>query len=298
MKILKEYLFELIIIAPATLFLLGFFILILFYLIGVSFFPQGDFTLSVYSAIFEDQEFKRIVLRTIIFVFIGTPLELILSIIFAILLFNKGILSSIARSLYIVPFAIPTIVTAIVLFVLFDYPGGHINVLLQGKYFIFPFKIISEPINWRSSEFLSLFVSMLGKLWRDLPISTFIILTGLSNIYKEEIDSAKVLGAGDFQILKHIVIPELIPSIFTVLFLRSIEFWKEFIFPFILAPRYYLISTVIENYYHNWNMVDKASAVSLILLGFIVITIILIRFSMNLLRFFTFRLVKNYEIKN
>jgi ABC-type spermidine/putrescine transport system permease subunit II len=79
------------------------------------------------------------------------------------------------------------------------------------------------------------------------------------------------MGAGLWQQLRHVILPLLIPSISAVVLLRSIEMWKEFIFPFVLAGRYHLLGTLIESLYNNWGYSHEAAIVALILVGCIVI---------------------------
>ena len=62
-------------------------------------------------------------------------------------------------------------------------------------------------------------------------------------------------------------LPLLIPSISSVILLRSIEMWKEFIFPFVLAGQYNLFGTLIESLYNNWGYSHEAAAVALILVA-------------------------------
>ena len=77
-----------------------------------------------------------------------------------------------------------------------------------------------------------------------MPISMLILLAGLNAIDPELFDAAKTLGAGFRARLWHIILPLLIPSCATVILLRSIEMWKEFIFPFVLAGKYSLLGTL------------------------------------------------------
>ncbi|MBN2039589.1 MAG: sugar ABC transporter permease [Spirochaetes bacterium] len=190
----------------------------------------------------------------------------------------------IVRGIFVLPVAIPAIVTAIILYIMFDFPGGHINDLLTGKHLLFPFHILDEPVNWRGSSFFAIMVSIFGKVWRDMPISMLIILAGLHSIEKEQYEAAATMGANVFQTFYRITLPLLIPAISTVLILRSIEFWKEFIFPFILAGSYPLLSTLIERAYHEWRNPYEASAIALILLIMILIFTAIIFVSLKWIR--------------
>jgi ABC-type sugar transport system permease subunit len=286
--------FGILILTPALLYLLAFLIIILYQIIILSLtyvapnlaetFP----TVKNFLDLANNKEFIGAFKRTIVFTLIGTPLELIAGMIAAGLIYREFRGRGIIRSLFIIPLAIPGIVTAIILFILFDFPFGHINDLLLGRHSFFP-KIISYPIPWRSSATFSLGVAMFGKVWRDMPISMLIILSGLQSITRDQYEAAKTMGAGALQQFKYITLPLLIPAISTVLVLRSIEMWKEFIFPFILAGSYPLgsyplLGTLIERAYHEWNSATEAATIGLILLFCIVVFTTFLFYSLSWLR--------------
>jgi len=299
MKINKNNLYKIIMITPAYVYLLGFFVFILFFIFrealtinsGMSseIFP----TIQNFMSVFGDNDVWKTIYRTSIFVFVGTPIELFVGLFFALILKYTLPGYKVIRTISIIPFAMPTIVTAIIIFVLFDYPNGHINSILMGKYSIFPFQILDHPIAWRSNQYFALTLAMIGKVWRDTPVSTFILLGGLLQISREEIDTAKSLGATKFHLFRFIIVPQLLPSIIVVLMLRSIEFWKEFIFVFVLSGRYTLLATLVEEYYHSWHNLGDASVISIIILILIIFTVIIIKILSKFFEKYTTILIKS-----
>jgi len=229
--------FGILILTPALLYLLAFLVIILYQIIILSLtyvapnLSETFPTVKNFLNLANSKEFIGAFKRTIVFTLVGTPLELIAGMIAAGLIFHD---------------------------------------LLLGRHTFFP-KIISTPIPWRSSAVFSLGVAMFGKVWRDMPISMLIILSGLQSITKDQYEAAKTMGAGALQQFKYITLPLLIPAISTVLVLRSIEMWKEFIFPFILAGSYPLLGTLIDRAYHEWNSATEAATIGLILLFCIII---------------------------
>lgn len=260
---------------PAALYLLVFLVIVLVYLVVLSFssgsgnttlFP----TLEPLKAVVSGHAFREALFNTSVFVMVGTPFELITGLFLALILYRTFFMRNFIRSLFLIPLAVPALVTAILIFILFDFPGGHINHLLLGRYGL-P-ALIHDPLNWRGSKYLSLGLSMLGKVWRDMPISMLILLSGLNSIDSELFDAAKTMGAGFRQRFFDIILPLILPSCATVLLLRSIEMWKEFIFPFVLAGKYSLLGTLIESLYNDWGSSHEAAAVALILVLCIVTT--------------------------
>ncbi len=272
---------------PAAIYLLVFLIIVMTYLLMMSFSgSDGSFpSLKPLLTVFSMPEFKNALLNTFLFVLIGTPLELIAGLFLALLIYQSFYLRGVIRSIFIIPVAIPGLVTATLLFILFDTQGGFINHLLMGKYWIFP-GVIEKSIDWRGTKVFSLGLSLMGKVWRDMPISMLILLAGLNSIDPQLFDAAKTMGAGIRQRIRYIIIPLIIPSISAVVLLRSIEMWKEFIFPYILAGRYNLLGTLIESLYINWfgKYENEAAIVALILLVCIVGSAIFFIWAIELLQ--------------
>jgi ABC-type sugar transport system permease subunit len=264
-------------LVPAASYLLVFLIIVLVYLIGLSFSWAGQTGQTVFPSlkpihlVLSSHVFKEALVNTFFFVLVGTPFELISGLFLALILYRSFFMRNFIRSIFLIPLAVPALVTAILIFILFDFPGGHINDFLLGKYWSLP-AIIDTSFNWRGTKILALGLSMLGKVWRDMPISMLILLAGLNAIDPELFDAAKTLGAGFRARLRHIILPLIIPSCATVLLLRSIEMWKEFIFPFVLAGKYSLLGTLIESLYNDWGSSHEAAVVALVLVVCILVT--------------------------
>jgi ABC-type sugar transport system permease subunit len=238
---------------------------------------KGDLfpTLEPAITVFKDPQFLEALINTTVFVAIGTPIELIMGLFTAMLIYNSYWGKTALRSLFVIPFALPGLVIATLLFILFDSQGGFANHLLQGEYWLFP-KVLDHDIGWRGSKFVALSVSMLGKVWRDMPISMLIILSGLNSIDPQLLDAAKTMGAGFRIRFYRIILPLIFPAITTVLLLRSVEMWKEFIFPYILAGSHPLLGTFIEELYGFGSEPAEAAVVALVLVACTVLTLMFI----------------------
>jgi ABC-type sugar transport system permease subunit len=272
---------------PAAVYLLGFLVIVAIYLAVLSFSvidgQQTRFSTATFMRVVSMPQFGEALVNTSAFVIIGTPLELALGLYLALLLYRPFVLRGIIRSILMIPLAVPALVTATLLFILFDFPCGHINHLLTGSYCWFP-EITDIPVNWRSSRIFALSIALVGKVWRDMPISMLILLSGINSIDPELFDAARSMGAGFFKRLRYIIIPLILPSISAVLLLRSIEMWKEFIFPFVLAGRYNLLGTLIESFYNDWGLAGESAVVALVLVICTVLSAIVLTSVMEFLK--------------
>lgn len=260
--------FAILLLMPAFIYTAFFTIIIVFSLLQLSLtnvaadaFPS----LANYSQILASQDFWDAFLRTVVFVLVGAPLQLIAGLVLALIIHREFKGQGIVRSVFLLPIAIPGIVTAVIVaFMLFNYPFGHVNDLLLGKLFL-P-QMVETPVNWYTSSTLALGLALFTKVWRDMPISMLILLAGLQSIGKDQYEAANTMGASAIQQFSYITVPLLVPAISTVLVLRSIEIWKEFIFPFIIAPTFPIIGVLIDYMYHEQRDPARAAALALILL--------------------------------
>ena len=165
---------------------------------------------------------------------------------------------------------------------LFTYPGGHVNDLLMGKLFLPQF--VQEPIKWSASPTLALGLSLVTKVWRDMPISMLILLAGLQSISQDQYEAAESMGSSGWQRFWYITIPMLVPAISTVLVLRSIEVWKEFIFPFIIAPTFPIMGVLMDHVYHDNRNPQLAATIGLVLVVCILLTRWLLTFATEKVR--------------
>lgn len=264
----RKHSFQLWLIAPAFLFLLGFFLVIAFHLLVLTFtytVPlQSEFPSARNFIDLADSDFFAALWRTLLFVLVGTPLQLATGLGAALLLRRAFAGKAFVSAMAMLPLAIPSLVTAIILNIVFDFPFGHVNDLLTGRFDWFP-ALLSEPVNWKSGAVGALSVALLGNVWRNMPISMLILLSGLLSISDDLYEAADTMGATARQKFLYITAPLLTPAISTVLILRSIELWKEFIFPYIVAPAYPTLGVLIEQVYHTRRNAGLAALISILL---------------------------------
>jgi ABC-type sugar transport system permease subunit len=285
---LKKNGFLLLSLLPGFLYILAFFLVIIFFIMKISLttyvggIAEASPTIQNYVELVNSHEFQIAFSRTFWFVVISTPLQLITGLVTAMIVNRSFKGRGIVRSIFLLPLAIPTIVTTSTLLLLFS-KGGHMTSLLMGEYSWFP-KVVDHEIAFLNNEVLAMGLAIFGKVWRDTPISMLILLAGLQQIDESQYDAAKTMGATSVQRFMYITIPLLIPAISSVLVLRSIEAWKEFIFPYILAPSYPILGVLIEKYFVQLNNPGMAAAIGVMLIVVIVLFTVTLNGLLKLLR--------------
>lgn len=282
---LKKNAFALCAIFPALTYIGMMFFVIVFYVLKLSFTtysygqPVDVGTFANYAQVFQNSEVWEALARTFVFVLITTPLQLIAGLIMALLI-NKAFKGrGLIRSFFLLPLAIPAMVTTSTLLIMFSN-GGHMVSLFSGEYVSW-LNIMPEGFSFIDSEFWSMFLVVFGKVWRDAPISMLILLAGLQTISQDQYEAATTMGSGGIKNFFYITIPLLMPSISSVLLLRSIEAWKEFVFALTLAPKYPLLGVLIDKFYNQQMNPGTAAVLGLLLILCISVSAAVIKVILN-----------------
>jgi multiple sugar transport system permease protein len=184
-------------------------------------------------------------LRATIFYSLGTvPLQLGISLLLAILLFQNLKGSQFFRMMFFLPYVTPTVASAAVFRQLFSNRlQAPINSVLRFLN-IEPQKWLWEPKGifqliaakagleawpaWANGPSLALVVIIIYSIWVFVGYDTVIYLAGLGNISKDMSEAAEVDGANKWQIFRHITFPLLSPTTYFLTLISIIGTFKAF----------------------------------------------------------------------
>jgi multiple sugar transport system permease protein len=127
------------------------------------------------------------------------------------------------RTTVLVPWALLTVVTAIIWRTMFVSPYGFVNTLLGTK------------TVWLGSEPQALIIIILADVWKTAPFMALLILAGLQVIPGEVYEAAKVDGASTMQRFTKITLPLLMPAILVALIFRTLDALRVFDLPYVLT---------------------------------------------------------------
>ncbi|TBH21169.1 ABC transporter permease subunit [Thermus thermamylovorans] len=162
------------------------------------------------------------------FATLTVALNALLGVLLALILNNKALkLRNLYRTLLIVSWALPGVITIQVWVALLNYNFGAINRLL-GILGIYPIPWLTDP-DWAKVAVL------LVNLWLGFPFMMTAALGALSTIPDELYEAARVDGASPWQALKGITLPLLYPPMLPIL-LSSFAFnFNNFMIIFLLT---------------------------------------------------------------
>jgi multiple sugar transport system permease protein len=178
--------------------------------------------LDNYLFAFEEPDFLNAIAVTARFVVLDVALTLILALGLALLLRRAGLLQSLTRAVLIIPFAMSPALIGVSFRFMFN--GEH-GVLAKGLGALIPW--LSDLI-WLAHPWAALLVLVLSDVWHWFPYMTLVILGGLAAIPAEAEEAARIDGASEAQVLRHVVLPQLRGVLAVVGVLKTIFALKMF----------------------------------------------------------------------
>jgi arabinogalactan oligomer/maltooligosaccharide transport system permease protein len=180
----------------------------------------GSAALNVLS----QSAFFVVVARSVLYVILCMPFFLLVGFVLALILNNPDIrFKAVWRTLLIVPWAIPTYITALI-WKFFFQDVGTINQILQQLHM----ESASNPISWLSDPILAFFAIVVVNIWMSYPFFMTIILTALQSIPSDMYEAAEVDGASWWVRVTQITIPMLRPAVIPAVVLSSISTFQMF----------------------------------------------------------------------
>ena len=121
-----------------------------------------------------------------------------------------------ARSLIVIPWALPSVIIGLMWSWMLDFNLGVINdVLLRTG-------LIAKPVAWLAQTSTAFYSVVLTLIWQGFPFFTVAILAGLQTIPDEQLEAAEIDGASRFARLRHVILPGIADVLMTALLLRTI----------------------------------------------------------------------------
>ncbi len=172
--------------------------------------------LGNYRELFADPTFRKVIWNTIVYTASAVCIKFVLGLAMAMVLNQPRRLDYLWRTILFVPWAVPTIVTALNFrWVYDDFSGMLNNVLIK----IFGMQGV---ISWLGDPHLAMGSVVAVVIWAGTPFYTMSFLAGLKGIPKELYEAARLDGANAFQEFRHITIPQMRRVFAVVLMLSSI----------------------------------------------------------------------------
>jgi trehalose/maltose transport system permease protein len=173
-----------------------------------------------YIEMFQNEDFWEGLKNTIIFTVASVALEFIIGLGIALAINRAFRGRGLVRAAVLVPWAFPTVISAVMWRLMFQDQIGVINEVANG------IGLISEPI--LSDTTLLLLGAIFVDVWKTTPFMALLLLAGLQTIPGDIYEAARVDGANMMQRFFRITMPLLKGTILVALLFRTLDAYRVY----------------------------------------------------------------------
>lgn len=173
-----------------------------------------------YLRLFSDPVFRRVVTNTFTYVFLQTPVSIVLGLLFALLIEASGKMKVAYRVVFFIPVVISVSAASLSFFTMFNSLHGPINALLGDLG-------ISGP-NWLNASGSAMVAIVVVGVWQSFGYNVILFMSGLKQIDRQIYEAANIDGAGPFRRTITITVPLLSPVTLFVFVMTTLFSFQVF----------------------------------------------------------------------
>jgi multiple sugar transport system permease protein len=172
----------------------------------------GEFIgLGNFDWLMDDPVFWKSVFNTFLYTIVASVIKFALGFWLAVLLNNSMPFKAFIRAIVLLPFIIPTVLSAIAFWWIYDAQFSILTWTLQKLGLIDgAINFLGEPNNARASV-------IVANIWRGIPFVAITLLAGLQTIPQSLYEASTIDGASRWQMFRYITYPMLTPIIAVVM---------------------------------------------------------------------------------
>jgi trehalose/maltose transport system permease protein len=209
----------------------------------------------------QDPDWWRALKNTVLFAVVSVALETLIGLLFALVLQSKFQGVGILRAAVLVPWAIPSVVSAKMWAWMFNDLFGVINEILIHMH------LIDERLAWLADPNLTLATLVTVDVWKSTPFMALLLLAGLQGIPKNILEASTLDGASSFKKLIHITLPLIQPALWVAVIFRTLDALRIFDLPYILTSNSKstaTLSTYVRQQLIDFQEIGYGSAASIL----------------------------------
>ena len=183
-----------------------------------------------FSGILADPKWWNAVWNTLRFGVVSVSLETIFGMLIALMLNVNFRGRGIVRAAILIPWAIPTIVSAKMWAWMLNDQFGIINDMLMRLH------LISDKIAWTVNPHTVMTSIVVVDVWKTTPFMTLLILAGLQMIPRDIYEAAKIDGVHPLKVFWRITLPLVRPALMVAVIFRILDALRIFDLVYVLTP--------------------------------------------------------------
>ena len=159
--------------------------------------------LQNYSAVVKDQLFSDAMVNTALFTIGSIAFQFVIGLALALFFRQRFPLGGLLRSLFLLPWLLPLIVSSATWRSILEQDSGILNRSLLGLH------LINDPVPWLNSPSVALIAVIGVNIWIGIPFNVTLLYSGLSEIPDELYEAGQLDGATGWRAFRYITWPNL-----------------------------------------------------------------------------------------
>jgi len=229
--------------------------------------------LENFTSALKSQIFLQTVRNTFVYTGVTVVFKLGFGLGLAVLMNQSFRLKNLARAALLLPWIVPTALSAIAWLWLFDATFSVFNwaIVRSG--------VADRGINWLGEGGWAMTSIIIANIWRGTPFFAISILAGLQTVDRELIDAAAVDGASPWQRFWRITIPLIRPVVLIVLLFSTVQTISDFQLVYVLtrggpANGTHLLGTLAYDVAVRAGQLSQGAAISLYMFPVLIICVV------------------------
>ncbi|WP_248306132.1 carbohydrate ABC transporter permease [Devosia oryzisoli] len=228
----------------------------------------------IYRGVLADPQWWNAVWNTVRFALVSITFETVLGMIVALVLNAEFRGRGIVRAAILIPWAIPTIVSARMWGWMLNDQFGILNDLFLRL------GVISAPIAWTASPDTAMTAVLIVDIWKTTPFMALLILAGLQMIPKDIYEAADIDGVHPVKQFFRITLPLVRPALMVAIIFRILDALRIFDLIYVLTPNSSATKTMSilaqENLFQFNNFAEGSTQSTLLFLIIAIFTVLYI----------------------
>jgi trehalose/maltose transport system permease protein len=191
--------------------------------------PPGFVALDNYRALLADPDWWQAVWNTAIFAAVSVTLETLLGLVIALTLDARMRGRGPLRAAMLIPWAIPTVVSAQMWGWMLNDQVGVVNTVLIAL------GLMGTPLAWTADPSLALFSVIAVDVWKTTPFMALLTLAALQILPAELYEAAEVDGLGPIGRFFLITLPLIWPAVMVAVIFRLLDALRVFDLMYVLT---------------------------------------------------------------
>ena len=185
---------------------------------------------TIWRGTLVDPAWWNAVWNTFRFAIISVSIETVLGLLVALVLNAEFHGRAIVRAAILIPWAIPTIVSAKLWAWLFNDQFGMVNDMLMSL------GLIDQKIAWTANVDTAMYAVLIVDIWKTTPFMALLCLAGLQMIPRDMYEAAKIDGIHPIKVFFRVTLPLVKPALMVAVIFRLLDALRIFDLIYVLTP--------------------------------------------------------------